>query len=235
MAMMMRNKGKVSRKSLKYVILSRTDSSQEGLSGIIDLSDDDHEVVELMIRYFYTNQLVTPASAIKTSPPTVTISGVAAPPIVDIAPPVDTSSSLLLYTQVYIMADRFAVPDLKVEAKHKYQLALPSGWNSEAFSKSLVMMWDNTMPEDRMLKDVAIDHAGRHAVELIDRGDFVAAIKGNTDLAFEFAKATVECRKAVPVVKTAGVCSAYGLSHSNFVVTGRRSKYYCKACSVGWD
>lgn len=208
---------------------------------MIDLSDDDLEIVEIMIRFFYTGELTLPAST--ANPVSLLESNTTANTVsTDTITFVDTSNSLLICTNTYIMADRFAVRALKVAAKVKYESALVTGWHSATFAASLKLMFEETLPEDRLLKDVAVRFAGQKAKLLLDRGDFVILCKENSEISYEVMRATVDCTKEnanctkVTVVTSEGKgCPWFGLHHKASIAAGRNKKYWCTQCKKAFD
>ena len=125
------------------------------------------------------------------------------------------------------------IPTLKELATQKYEAILEDEWNSESFSESLLLMFDETPDTDRMLKDVAIKCAGEKSRELADRGEFAALFKERGEIGFEIFKASFNIPPVF--VTTKGSCPWFGLHHSSSVETGRTFKYWCTKCRKGFE
>jgi hypothetical protein len=92
---------------------------------------------------------------------------------------------------MYIIADKYDISPLKTLAKIKYEAIASKEWNTPGFSTSLQLVYEETVETDRMLKDVAIVIAGKHAKELLDRGEFNDLCKMNGNVAYDVLKASV--------------------------------------------
>ncbi|TAQ87236.1 hypothetical protein B7494_g4422 [Chlorociboria aeruginascens] len=84
----------------------------------------------------------------------------------------DKASALLFNTKVYIIADKYDIPVLKTLAKAKYERSIISHWNTPTFSEAAKLLWENTMDDDRLLRNVVIDAATANLDDLLDRGEF---------------------------------------------------------------
>lgn len=173
----------------------------------------------MMVRFLYTKILTLPTAAVIT-PGSQTVTGniFGGRP----SPVIETSADLLLCTKTYIMADQFAIAALKVAAKVKYEESLPAGWNSMAFSSSLVLMFESTLEKDRMLKDVAIRYAAKKAATLRNRGEFMTMCKQNAEICFDILSASL------PLHIPRG-CPWYGKCHDGFIIAGKTKEFMCKA------
>lgn len=98
---------------------------------MINLEDDEPDIVQRMLHFLYINYYVDTCAE--------TVNG-----------------QLLINTKMYIIGDKYMVDKLKSLAIEKYRKALVSHWNSDAFSASLKLLYDNTTHDDRSLKDVCI-------------------------------------------------------------------------------
>jgi hypothetical protein len=101
----------------------------------------------------------------------------------------DSSQELLIHAEVYLIAEEKDISALKQLAKNKYEEALPHGWNSTQFCTSLRLIYDGTPENDHLLWDVAIKFAGKHAKELMDRGEFVELWKEKGEIGVEVFRA----------------------------------------------
>ncbi|KAI9742727.1 MAG: hypothetical protein M1835_003024 [Candelina submexicana] len=103
-----------------------------------------------MLSYLYTFDYV-PASEVKIHP-------------------------VLLHARVYIIADEFDIPALKMLAKEKFKRIVETDWNNESFSLAVKEIYE-LLPKDRGLRDVVVQVAREHVKALRDRGDFNAMLK----------------------------------------------------------
>jgi len=102
-----------------------------------------------------------------------------------------TTKALVINTKVYIIGEKYMVPNLKEFATKKFETALVDQWNSKSFADSLRLMFDETLENDRMLKDVAIKYAGKKARQLVDRGEFATLLKEKGEIGFEIFKVSL--------------------------------------------
>jgi hypothetical protein len=109
----------------------------------------------------------------------------------------------------------------------------PNHWNSAPFVASLKLVYEETLENDRPLKDLAVKTAAKHAKELTDRGEFASLCKENAEITFDVLKASLirlcrRCETADYVNRHtfAGInyCNNCGCSH---YVT---NPYYCRLC-----
>jgi len=107
------------------------------------------------------------------------------------------NAALLVNAKVYIIADKYDLQDLKALAKNKYEEVVPENWNSTTFVASLKLLYEDILESDRLLKYVAVETAGEHAKELVDRGEFVALCSEHGELAFDVLKSSLKHPKVV--------------------------------------
>jgi hypothetical protein len=220
---------------------------QEAKTGIIRLDNHDPEIVGHMINFMYSGNY-TPSLPHVNAKPEEQPRESAAPATTTPEEPVtceepsletlpDTSEELLTHTAVYVLAEEKDIPSLKMLAKKKYKEALPNGWNSEAFCKSLKMIWEETPEDDTLLWDVASKYAGKKAKQLMDRGEFATLCKENAEIGFAVFRAFVSSNPGhlEPVYLRPAGCPDIGASHAPNVGKGRRTKYYCYICSKGFN
>ncbi|TVY58984.1 hypothetical protein LCER1_G001220 [Lachnellula cervina] len=178
-------------------------------AGVVDLPDDESEILANMVQFFYTGDFTTESiQALDTPPSKVNkstdvalqsdeveaVEGGAGKEVREDYEMEETqipSEPLITVVKVYIIADKYDVPALKKLATTKYKDLLQTAWDSESFSQSLELLFDQTMENDRMLKDVAIEFAGGKAQELMERQDFVSMIKENGNIGAEIFKASL--------------------------------------------
>ncbi|KAF8853773.1 hypothetical protein BDZ45DRAFT_677425 [Acephala macrosclerotiorum] len=212
------------------------------------MSDHEPDIVNYMIKFMYTGDYTIEHLALEgcKDAKTETEDNESVEPI-----PIGTSdfslgielkqakapADLLIHTAVYLLADEKDIPALKVLATKKYEEILPDSWNSEAFCASLKEIYEGTPENDRMLWDVAIAHAGAHAKDLMDRGEFVTLWKKHGEIGYEMWKAYVKLANlpAPPLMLKPTGCPAHGVEHATFIVKGRKTSYWCQVCRTGFN
>ena len=175
---------------------------REGRTGEIDLEDDEPEVVAQMIRWLYKEDYedwsAPPSHRTATPTTTATTRSRAgrSTPANQIATSMSSSTTpsstgLLFNTKMYIIADKYDLYPLKELANIKYETALSAHWNSTEFVESLKLLYEETMENDTLLKEVAIKVAGDNAKQLLDREEFVALCEENGTIAVEVLRRTI--------------------------------------------
>jgi hypothetical protein len=175
---------------------------QEAKTGIIELDEHDPDIVGHMITFLYSGNYTVPQPQsepkVDEKPDERTTSeadseseflSIPDLPIATSKGEADTSQELLIHAEVYLIAEEKDISALKQLAKNKYEEALPHGWNSTQFCTSLRLIYDGTPENDNLLWDVAIKFAGKHAKELMDRGEFVELWKEKGEIGVEVFRA----------------------------------------------
>jgi hypothetical protein len=217
------------------------------------MKEHDPEIVGYMIKYMYSGDYTiikpdadaaksplestenTPGSETKPSePPNSALGfGLGATP----TPSVDTSQELMKHTAVWLLGEEKDIPGLKDLAARKYANALPQGWNSEGFCKSLELIYKETPESDPKLWDIAIKFAGSKARELVDRDDFADLWEENGHLGLEVFRAFLSVTGATAPQKVQSChteCPTGGARHAPNIVASRRKgkMYFCTVCRV---
>ncbi|KAF4619085.1 hypothetical protein G7Y89_g14762 [Cudoniella acicularis] len=99
--------------------------------------------------------------------------------------------SLLINAKAYIIADKYDIQALKEWAVTKYKEVLPTTWNSTAFTESARLIYDSTLDNDRMLREVIIRKASENVKVLFDRGEFIDLLQSHGDFAMEVLRSVV--------------------------------------------
>lgn len=207
---------------------------KEASTGKIDLDGNEPDIVECMLKFMYNQDYLDGRDSVITSagPPVAkktktTRSSLASTTATsDLAEIFIVEGSLLTNTKVYIIGDQLQIPDLKILAKEKYKEVVSAGWNSAAFVASLKLLYEETMETDRLLKDIAIETAGKHVRDLCGRDDFVALCKESGDIAFDILRASLPVE---PPVKACTDC--YRTTHVHYLGRIRRWQFHCTRCN----
>jgi len=101
------------------------------------------------------------------------------------------SYSLLINAKIYVIADKYDIQALKEWATTKYKEVLPTTWNSTAFIESARLIYDNTLDNDRVLRDIIIQKASENVKVLFDRGEFIDLLQAGGDFAMEVLRSVV--------------------------------------------
>ena len=189
-------------------------------AGVLNLPNDEPEILENLVQFLYTGDFTIKTIEIThPSPPEETeaskeVETQAAVEVEEVEDDtikensekvqIETthaiSEALVTVVKVYIIADKYDIPTLKKLSTTKYKDLLPSEWKGEVFCQSLKLLFDETMENDRMLKDVVIEFAGGKAQELMARDDFVSLIKENGDIGAEIFKASLNSLSKTPAI-----------------------------------
>jgi len=145
---------------------------------VVDFSDDDPEIVKLVIAFLYTTEF---SDVRKIA--TIVTPRIFGRPATDSKPAPDTHA-LLKRTKVYVLADRLVILALKKLAATKYKEILPNKGLTSSFTASVKLMFEETLENDRLLKEVAVKIA-----DLTEREQFLSLCKERGDIAVEFIKA----------------------------------------------
>lgn len=73
---------------------------------------------------------------------------------------------LLINAKVYIIADKYNIRALKALATAKYKEFMIRLWSTAAFPESALVVLNNTVETDRMLRDVIFHEASKHVQSL---------------------------------------------------------------------
>lgn len=80
--------------------------------------------------------------------------------------------ALLFNTKVYIIADKYGIPELKKLATVKCQDILSKELVYDIFTKSAEILWDNTVESDNLLRDEILEVAVRNISGLLQDHNF---------------------------------------------------------------
>jgi len=95
---------------------------------------------------------------------------------------VSHKSPLQINAEVYVLADKYDLQQLKVLAASKYQKIAPSSWDSPGFRKSTQTVYENTMESDRLLRDIIASVACNQVDGLLGLPEFVDVLRSNGEL-----------------------------------------------------
>ncbi|KAA8564609.1 hypothetical protein EYC84_011521 [Monilinia fructicola] len=90
---------------------------RESITGILNLEDDDPSTVARMINFLYTQDYDDTTTSEESH--------------------IENHGPLLVNTMLYVIADKYDIPPLKMLATKKFETALLTDWNSPSFTASL--------------------------------------------------------------------------------------------------
>ena len=117
---------------------------KEAKENAVDLSDDDPQVVETLIHYFYNFDYPDPTNGQNDVPP------------------------IVLDVQMYIIADKYFIEPLKQLAIQKFENRAKLEWDTDAFADAVGEAYDSTAEGSNPLKRIAISTVKKHSKELLD-------------------------------------------------------------------
>ena len=133
-----------------YASVSSLKAIKEGVSGEINLQEDDPDMVDRMLCFLYTSDYQ------------------------DIA---QGGRPLLVDAKMYAIGDKYGINGLKSHAKAKFSDALDAGWDIVSFPEVIETVYTTTPASDRGLRDCLAPVLLEHKEELRGHEGFVSLIK----------------------------------------------------------
>ncbi|KAI1179206.1 hypothetical protein F4777DRAFT_575237 [Nemania sp. FL0916] len=134
---------------------------KEALEGIVDLPDDEPEIVDIMVHFFYhldylprsrTEPKKEHAPSVRRergtsgNPPSYHETATAPPP---------KSSDLVVHAKVYAIAAKYLIDDLKSLAQNKFTEQVLAKWQpGDEFPEAAKVVYTTTCDRDRGLRDI---------------------------------------------------------------------------------
>jgi speckle-type POZ protein len=125
-------------------------AGKEGISGEINLQEDDPEMVDNMLRFLYTSDYQDDAEG---------------------------GRPLLVNAKMYAIGDEYRIEALKKLAKTKFSEAFNAGWDVVSFPEVIETVYITTPATDRDLRDCLTPVMLEHKEELHEHEGFVGLIK----------------------------------------------------------
>jgi len=110
---------------------------------------------------------------------------------------VSHKSPLEVNADMYILADKYDLQQLKDLSASKYQKIAPSSWDSPGFHKSVQTVYENTMDSDRLLRDIIVNVACDQVNGLLGRREFVDLLRSNGELSTDILELIVHDKQDV--------------------------------------
>lgn len=96
-------------------------------------------------------------------------------------------SELYIHAQMYALADKYGIHDLKDLARDKFEIAASKDWNGSGFPLAVQTVYTSTPESDHGLRDVVVDTISRHK-KLLEKVEVEALVKEINGLAFGLLK-----------------------------------------------
>jgi len=123
---------------------------KEGISGEINLQEDDPDMVDNMLRFLYT---------------------------LDYQDGAEGGRPLLVNAKMYAIGDKYCIEALKKLAKTKFSEALDAGWDIVSFPEVIETVYTTTPATDRDLRDCLTHVLLEHKEELYEHEGFFGLVK----------------------------------------------------------
>ncbi|KAK2468564.1 hypothetical protein H9L39_19723, partial [Fusarium oxysporum f. sp. albedinis] len=132
----------------------------ESSDRVIEIMDFDPTIVEAMARFIYCFDYESPAD----------------------------TSAMVFHAKVYQIADKYGIEALKRLSASSYRTSIDEGWEAADFPTAIALAYITTPPEDRGLRDIAVDVAVKRLGTLMNRDTFRETLSDNTDLAADIIR-----------------------------------------------
>ena len=132
--------------------MSSLKTIKEGVSGEINLQEDDPDMVDKMLCFLYTSDYQDDAGGCRP---------------------------LLVDAKMYAIGDKYRINALKSLANTKFSDALDAGWDIVSFPEVIETVYTTTPASDRGLRDCVAPVLLEHKEELHGHEGFVSLIKNN--------------------------------------------------------
>ena len=96
-------------------------------------------------------------------------------------------SNLHVHAQMYALADKYGIHDLKDLARDKFAEAASNDWDGSGFPIAVQTVYSSTPESDHGLRDVVVDTLSQHRV-LLAKAEVEALVKEINGLAFGLLK-----------------------------------------------
>jgi hypothetical protein len=101
------------------------------------------------------------------------------------------ANALVFNTEMYILADKYDVPALKLLATAKFETAAIWGPSSSKFCEAVELLWENTRDDDVMLRNIVTNIALTNIDTLANKEEFIALMPQNGSFGLALLNAAV--------------------------------------------
>ncbi|KAL8790913.1 MAG: hypothetical protein Q9213_000338 [Squamulea squamosa] len=141
----------------------RFQGTREGKAGSIDLKEENPSVINKLVHYLYNCDYHEP----------------------DDGEICRDTGKLAVNATMYTIGDRFLLNGLKDLAKAKFAAALPDGWNKENLLDIIRFIYDNTLSDDRGLRECLLPILTQHKDSLRSDSAFMDVVKNYGEFAID--------------------------------------------------
>ncbi|KAH6953968.1 BTB/POZ protein [Ilyonectria sp. MPI-CAGE-AT-0026] len=143
------------------------------------------------------------------------------------------TSTMVFDAQVYQIADKYNIQALKTLSKEKFGASIATGWSMDDFPLAIAVVYDSTLPEDRGLRDLAVETSHENIEKLLGHDEFCKVLRKIPDFAADL----------IPFLsgKHTSNSKSYRCPSCSYTIHGdlRHGKnYYCTSCgsrNTNWD
>ncbi|PVH91084.1 hypothetical protein DM02DRAFT_546495, partial [Periconia macrospinosa] len=177
---------------------------KESANGVIDLKGDDVSVVEAMLEFIYTHDYNAIGEGV--------------------------SSPMLFNINVYGLADKYDVPELKSRAKQKFENTVEICWDMDDFPYAITQVYQSTPLSDRGLRELVVDTACKHIQSLLCKQEFCNVLSDTAGFASDMVHLLVKNqKKPQPQIRKEYRCPSCGHQWQGPVPSGLTCD--CPHCS----
>ncbi|OWY49671.1 hypothetical protein AA0118_g5068 [Alternaria tenuissima] len=139
----------------------RFTAGQEGATAKADLSEDEPEIVKLLVQYLYEGEYDIKLTDVKLADMADSARPVCCP---DWVPPTTgtEATQLLVSAKMYEIGDKYDVLGLKQLALAKFSLACEKYWESQEFAPAAHYAFSTTPESDKGLRDIVTKTIADH-------------------------------------------------------------------------
>ncbi|KAF1993612.1 hypothetical protein P154DRAFT_477289 [Amniculicola lignicola CBS 123094] len=179
---------------------------KESVDSSIRLEGDDLSVVEAMLQFMYTFDYNASGSA-ENSP-----------------------SPMVFNVKMYAVAEKYDIPALKSQSKHKFETTVETCWKMDDFSYAVAQIYNSTPSTDRGLRKVATEAACEHINELLPKQGFRDVLDETVGFASDIAQLLAKNLKGKQKQSEGRKYQCPNCHNQWEAVLPLQSTYYCIRC-----
>ncbi|KAL8770438.1 MAG: hypothetical protein Q9209_003864 [Squamulea sp. 1 TL-2023] len=136
---------------------------KEAKAGTVDLKEENPSIINKLVQYLYNCDYSEPDD-VETGHGT---------------------GKLAFNATMYTIGDRYLLNGLKDLAKAKFAAALPDGWNKESLPDVIRFIYENTLSDDRGLRECLVPILSHHKTSLRSDDAFMDVVKNYGEFAVD--------------------------------------------------
>ncbi|EER37491.1 BTB/POZ domain-containing protein [Histoplasma capsulatum var. duboisii H88] len=138
------------------------------------------------------------------------------------------TSLMLFSSKVYVAADYYGIPELKENAKAKFEVAVHACWNMDDFPITIVEVYTRTLPTDRNLRNILANTAKDHFELLLQKDEFLCTLEQCGRFAADVAQLLASKYSSINGTKYR--CPSCMIEWEGKLLTTKRLPTYCINC-----